>query len=298
MKRALRYPSRWAGRWRTLIITAALIGLGACTSMENALYGAREGTMEYPGSGAGPNAVPVYVVKNKDTVDGIAQRYGVTVQSIVDRNRLQPPYPLRAGQSIEVPGAKYIAPSETDVAAAATQPAAPPGGAVKKETLAPPTGQQAAAEPSPRHPPAAGEPTPLSPAATAPPPGPTPRFQWPLRGKIITPYGNSGGQKSDGIDIETSNGTPVKAADGGKVVYAGDGVPHLGNLLLVEHSAGYITAYGNNEALLAKKGDEVKKGQTIARAGSSGGAPSPRLHFEIRRGGSQTLDPISMLPSQ
>jgi murein DD-endopeptidase MepM/ murein hydrolase activator NlpD len=262
--------------------------------MDNVLYGAREGTMEYPGSGAGPNAVPTYVVKNKDTVDGIAQRYGVPVQSIVDRNRLQPPYPLRAGQTIEVPGAKYIGPTEPDIAA---QPAAPPGGPVKKETLAPP-GQQA--EPPPhRQQSAAGEPTPLSPAAaTAPPPGPAPRFQWPVNGKVITPYGTAGGQKSDGIDIATTNGTPVKAADGGKVVYAGDGVPHLGNLLLVEHSAGYITAYGNNESLLVKKDDVVKKGQTIARAGSSGGAASPRLHFEIRRGGSQTLDPMTMLPAQ
>src|SRR5262249_42228663 len=157
------------------------------------------------------------------------------------------------------PGAKYVAPTELETAA--TQPAnpsgAPSGGAVKKETLAPP-GQQAAAEPAQRPPPAAGEPTPLSPAATAPPPGPTPRFQWPLHGKIVTPYGTANGQKSDGIDIATTNGAPVKAADGGKVVYAGDGVPKLGNLLLVEHSAGYITAYGNNEALLVKKGDEVK----------------------------------------
>ena len=150
-------------------------------------------------------------------------------------------------------------------------------------------------------PPAAGQPTPLSPPAAAPPPPPpsaAPRFQWPLRGKIITPYGTSGGQKSDGIDIAADTGAPVKAADGGKVVYAGDGVPHLGNLLLIEHSAGYITAYGNNEALMVKKGDEVKKGQTIARAGASGGAASPRLHFEVRRGGSKTIDPVTMLPAQ
>src|SRR5260370_21335600 len=177
MTKALRYPSRWAGRWRALIRTAALTGLGACSSMDNVLYGAREGTMEYPGSGAGPNAVPTYVVKNKDTVDGIAYRYGVSTQSIVDRNRLQPPYPLRAGQTIEVPGAKYIAP-EIDTAAAA-QPSAPPGGPVKKETLAPPPGQSA--EPAPqRHQPAAAEPTPLSPAAaTAPPPGPRARLPGP-----------------------------------------------------------------------------------------------------------------------
>src|SRR5258708_39095247 len=110
MKRAPRYPSRWAGRWRTLIITAALTGLGACTSMDNVLYGAREGTMEYPGSGAGPNAVPTHVVKNKDTADGIAYRYRVSTQSIVDRNRLQPPHPLRAGQPLALPRAKAAAP--------------------------------------------------------------------------------------------------------------------------------------------------------------------------------------------
>jgi murein DD-endopeptidase MepM/ murein hydrolase activator NlpD len=268
--------------------------------MDNVMYGAREGTMEYPGSGAGPNAVPTYVVRNKDTVDSIASRYGVSSHVIIERNRLQAPYTLRAGQTLAVPGARYVPPA-TPVETAATTAASPTGapGPVKREALPPPPGaaEHKTASSTPH---TAGEPTPLSPPpATAPPPGPPPRFAWPLRGKIITPYGaTGGGQKSDGIDIAADNGAPVKAADGGKVVYAGDGVPHLGNLLLIEHSAGYITAYGNNEALLVKKGDEVKKGQTIARAGASGGAASPRLHFEVRRGGSKTIDPTTMLPAQ
>jgi murein DD-endopeptidase MepM/ murein hydrolase activator NlpD len=288
-------------------LTAAL---GACTSMDNVLYGAREGTMEYPGSAAGPDAVPTYVVKDKDTLDGIANRYGVSPQSIAERNKLQAPYSLRPGQSLAVPGAKYVAPSEQVETASmspgiqSSSPSGPPG-PVKKETLAPPPGakegtreinreeKMASAAPGPA---ATGEPTPLHRAEKAPPPGPTPRFQWPVRGKILTPYGDNGGQKSDGIDIAADNGAPVKAADGGTVVYAGDGVPHLGNLLLIEHSAGYITAYGNNESLLVKKGDTVKKGQTIARAGSSGGAASPRVHFEVRRGGAKTIDPMTVLP--
>ena len=112
------------------------------------------------------------------------------------------------------------------------------------------------------------------------------------------PYGTAGGQKSDGIDIQAETGEPVKAADGGKVVYAGSEVAHLGNLLLIQHPGGYITAYGNNEALLVKKGDEVKKGQTIAKAGSSGGVASPRVHFEVRRGSSRTIDPTTVLPAQ
>ena len=128
---------------------------------------------------------------------------------------------------------------------------------------------------------------------------PPPRFAWPVKGKVLAPYGAAaGGQKNDGIDIQAENGAPVKAADGGTVVYAGSEVAHLGNLLLIEHPGGYITAYGNNEEVLVKKGDAVKKGQTIAQAGSSGGAASPRLHFEVSRGGSQTIDPMTVLPAQ
>ena len=121
----------------------------------------------------------------------------------------------------------------------------------------------------------------------------------PLKGKVLAPYGAAaGGQKNDGIDIQAEPGAPVKAADGGTVVYVGSEVAHLGNLVLVQHPGGYITAYGNNDAVLVKKGEEVKKGETIAKAGSSGGAASPRLHFEVRRGGSRTIDPMTVLPAQ
>src|SRR5262249_38086210 len=142
----------------------------------------------------------------------------------------------------------------------ATEAPGGPRGPVKQEALPPPG--QSTAKPNPAAP-AAGEPTPLSPAvATAPPPGPAPRFAWPLHGKILSGYGaGANGQKNDGIDIAAEKGEPVKAADAGTVVYAGSDVAALGNLLLVEHSAGYITAYGNCEALLVKKGDKVGKGQ-------------------------------------
>src|SRR3981081_1771903 len=149
--------------------------------------------------------------------------------------------------------------------------------------------------PRPAAPPAAGPPPPLSPAAAESsssvtvPATPPSRMAWPLKGKILAPYGAAaGGQKNDGIDIQAEPGAPVKAAEGGTVVYVGSEVAHLGNLVLVQHPGGYITAYGNNEAVLVKKGDAVKKGETIAKAGSSGGATSPRLHFEGRRGGGRT----------
>jgi murein DD-endopeptidase MepM/ murein hydrolase activator NlpD len=297
MKRAPRYPSRWAGWWRTLGTTAVLsVALGACST----IYGARDGTIEYPGSGAGPNAAAVYVVKEKDTVESVSQRYGVPVTTIVERNRLQQPYTLRPGQSLELPNARFV-PDTTGGPATATATAAAPG-PVKRETLAPPSHGEAPRSAAPA-PAATGQPTPLSRAAAPAessvtvPATPPPRLAWPIKGKILVPYGaTAGGQKNDGIDIEAPTGAPVKAAEGGTVVYAGSEVAHLGNLLLVQHPGGYITAYGNNEALLVKKGDTVKTGQTIAKAGSSGGASSPRVHFEVRRGGSRTIDPTTVLP--
>jgi len=292
---------------RTLGTTAALsVALGACSNM----FGPKGGTMEYPGSGAGPNAVAVYVVNEKDTVDSISQRYGVPSQTIIDRNRLKgPPYSLKTGQYIELPGARFVA--DNTGGGGVTQAAATtPPGSVKRDNLPPPGSKSEPTE----HRVAAGQPTPLSPAAAEASKGegkgegkteatvaatpPPPRFAWPLRGKVLTPYGTHGGQKSDGIDIQAATGDAVKAADGGTVIYAGSDVAHLGNLLLVQHQGGYITAYGNNEALLVKKGDAVKKGQTIAKAGDSGGAASPRLHFEVRRGGSKTVDPMTVLPAQ
>jgi murein DD-endopeptidase MepM/ murein hydrolase activator NlpD len=275
--------------------------------VDNVLYGAREGTMEYPGSGAGPDAAPTYVVKNKDTLDGIASRYGVSSQTIAERNKLTAPYSLRPGQTLLVPGARYVPPSEqVETASSAPPPsggapASGPPGPVKRESLPPPGGggpepKTASAASGPA---ASGAPVPLAPrtAAATPEPPAKPRFAWPLHGKVITSYGtDSAGQKSDGIDIAATNGAPVKAADDGKVVYVGDEVARLGNLVMVEHSGGYITAYGNTEAVLVKKGETVKKGATIARAGSSGGVSSPRLHFEVRRGGAKTVDPMTVLP--
>ena len=236
-------------------------------------------------------------MKEKDTVESVSQRYGVPVQAIAERNRLQQPYTLRPGQQLELPNARFV-PDATGRPDHALRRAPPARSGAR------PCRRPAGEPPRSAAPPAAGQPTPLSPAAaetsvTVPATPPPPRMAWPLRGKILAPYGTaSGGQKNDGIDIQAEPGAPVKAADGGTVVYVGSEVAHLGNLVLVQHPGGYITAYGNNEAVLVKKGEEVKKGETIAKAGSSGGATSPRLHFEVRRGGSRTIDPMTVLPAQ
>ena len=294
MKNAPRFPSRWAGRIHTLGTMAVLsVALGAC----NTVMGAREGTMEYPGSAAGPNAVPTYVVKDKDTVDGLSRRYGVPPQTIIARNNLKAPYTLKPGQSLAMPGARFVQDTYGEPAAqqtAAANPNAP--SSVKREGLAPPPG--ASSGEAPRSAAPAGEPTPLAAkSVTVPATPPAPKMSWPVKGKIVSAYGTSGGQRNDGINIAAAKGTPVKAAEGGKVVYAGGEVAKMGNLLLVEHPGGYITAYGNNEELLVKTGDTVKRGQTIAKVGTSGGTPDPQLHFEVRRAG-KTIDPTTVLGAQ
>ncbi len=270
-----------------LLTAVALSGtLGACAQIDNLFYGAREGTVEYPGSGAGANATTTYIVKDKDTVDSISQRFGLSTQTVIDRNKLSPPYALRSGQALELPGARpeSAPPENANRDATGRQEVT-----VKREGLPPPPQQG-----DPPRSAAPGTPTPLAAPAAA---GPLPKLDWPLQGKVIGTFGpKAGGQKNDGIDIQADKGAAVKAADGGTVVYAGGEVRGMGNLLLVSHSNGYITAYAHNESLLVKKGDLVKRGQTIARVGNSGGAPDPRLHFEVRRG-NRTIDPMTVLPA-
>jgi murein DD-endopeptidase MepM/ murein hydrolase activator NlpD len=123
------------------------------------------------------------------------------------------------------------------------------------------------------------------------------RFNWPLRGSIISRFGpKAGGLHNDGINIAAKNGTLVRAAESGVVAYAGNELRGFGNLVLVRHKGGWTTAYAHAEELLVKRGDRVKKGQALARVGRSGGVDRDQLHFEIRRG-SDAVDPLAYLAS-
>ena len=132
----------------------------------------------------------------------------------------------------------------------------------------------------------------LPPAAAAPAvASDSPEFRWPARGRIIQGF-KAGG--NDGINIAVPEGTSVKAAEGGVVAYAGSELKGYGNLVLIRHPNGFTSAYANNGELDVKRGDTVKRGQTIAKSGQSGNVPSPQLHFELRRG-STPVDPTSYL---
>jgi murein DD-endopeptidase MepM/ murein hydrolase activator NlpD len=124
----------------------------------------------------------------------------------------------------------------------------------------------------------------------------TPSFRWPVRGRIIAGFGpRPNGPHNDGINLAVPEGASVKAADDGVVAYAGNELKSYGNMVLVRHYNGYVTAYVHASELMVKRGDQVKRGQIIARAGQTGSVSAPQLHFEVRRG-TVPLDPTQFLP--
>jgi biotin carboxyl carrier protein len=153
-------------------------------------------------------------------------------------------------------------------------------------------------QPEPVKPAVALQPAAPQPEAKAPAPEPEATasvsgdFRWPARGRVIAGFGANGG--NEGINIAVPEGTPVKATEAGTVTYAGSEVKGYGNLVLIRHENGYVTAYAHNGALSVKRGEQVKRGQVIATSGQSGNVTSPQLHFEIRKG-AQPVDPMKYL---
>ena len=157
--------------------------------------------------------------------------------------------------------------------------------------------KQAKVEPAPASPkaalapeaqPAAKEDTTASLGASATAAGG--EFRWPAKGRIIQGFGGG----SDGINIALPEGTPVKAVENGVVAYAGNELKGYGNLVLIRHDNGFVSAYAHNGELKVKRGEQVKRGQTIATSGQSGNVSSPQLHFELRKG-STPIDPMPYL---
>ncbi len=192
----------------------------------------------------------------------------------------------------------------------AAKPAEPPKADLPKPE-APKSDPAKAEPPKPAEADEAGEPATVVPAPDAPVkkpsrdevvtalPAPPPRggrvFQWPVTGRIIATYGpQDRGLHNDGINIAAAKGAPVRAAENGVVAYAGDEIRGFGNLLLIRHADGYMTAYAHNEVLLVNRGDTVRRGQVIARVGQTGNVTTPQLHFEIRKG-TQAVDPEQYL---
>jgi murein DD-endopeptidase MepM/ murein hydrolase activator NlpD len=244
---------------------------------------------------AAVSAAPsVHFVNRGDTLLSIAHHNHVPVAELAKANGLEPQAKLKIGSKLTVPGAKTAAvtPAGQPAAVAAGQPAAsaPPATKMAAATSAPPQSARLAQATTKIE-----EPTAEAPVKAAEATGALPTFRWPVRGKVITSYGaKTNGKSNDGINLAVPEGTPIKAAEDGVVAYSGNELKGYGNLVLVRHANGYVTAYAHASELLVKRGDTIKRGQIIAKSGQSGEVGSPQLHFEIRKG-STPVDPLQFL---
>lgn len=236
-----------------------------------------------------------YEVRQGDTLYSISRRFGLSVADIASVNRLQAPYTLALHQKLTIPGAgqrqapQRVAQRQPQVAQQrwTTQPTI--------QQLPPQTRQQAA--PLPR----AQDQRSLSgkiyeetmSPRTLPEVASASQFAWPVRGPVLMDFGDDvgGGTRSDGISIAAPIGAPVRATADGEVVYRGDELDGYGNLLLVKHENGWVSAYAHTDAILVRKGDYVRQGQVIAKVGRTGKVDSPQLHFQLRKN-LQPQDPI------
>jgi len=254
-----------------------------------------------------------HVVNNGETLGGIAHRYHVPKADLARANSLKPNDEVRIGQSLSVPASnnstaaaapaqKLAAEPVKTKAAAKLEPikSTPASVASLKAPVADKVKTVAATahsdegrkadrtvtgslSPQPVRALDTEKTTPAAPAAPASvtASGDEPKFRWPVRGRMISRYGQNG---SEGVDLAVPEGTAVRAAEDGKVAYAGSDLKNMGNMILIRHSNGYVSVYANNSQLNVKPGDEVRRGQTIAKAGQSGNASAPQVHFEIRKG--------------
>lgn len=242
---------------------------------------------------AAPAPAQVHYVNSGDTLAAIARRNHISQAELARSNGLPADAKLKPGMKLMVPGAG----AATAPVAAAPAPASAP--AMATTQIAAPVRSaeltEKARRVAPTETPAEAAPATESATKQAEATGALPSFRWPARGRVIAAYGSkTNGKANDGINLAVPEGTPVKAAEDGVVAYAGNELKGYGNLVLVRHSNGYVTAYAHASELMVKRGDPIKRGQTIAKSGQSGEASSPQLHFEIRKG-STPVDPIKFL---
>ncbi len=237
----------------------------------------------------------VHIVKPGETGIAIARAYGIDWGRVVAANHLVPPFTLEVGD-------KLLLPSKQQVAAMSVEERAKAFRLDIDDLIT--GGEPAAAKPRPAKSgvdkaviarPAESRP---APAAALPLPelaGDAPRFAWPVEGRLLSGFGaKPGGRFNDGVNLKASAGGAVRAAGDGVVAYAGDAIPGFGNLLLLKHAGGWVTAYAHNEALLVARGARVRQGDVIARAGQTGAVSEPQLHFELRRGRTP-VDPMRVI---
>jgi murein DD-endopeptidase MepM/ murein hydrolase activator NlpD len=242
----------------------------------------------------------VHVIESGESLYTIARRYDVTAQAIIQANGLSSPDRIYVGQKIVVPGRPDLLSakgparpvvgddrSAAPIEVASVEPnAATP--IARREMIEP-----VAAESAPDANASADSNRPLVQPAVEPVLSGADKFRWPVSGRVITDFANS---KGTGINIEAPEGAAIRAAENGQVIYVGNGVEGYGNLVLIRHPNGYVSAYAHLKDAKVSKGDVVSRGDQIGTAGMTGSVSRPQLHFELRKGATP-VDPLPLLAS-
>ncbi len=253
--------SRWLARCRTHTLSLTVcLALAACA-----------GSPTY-----GPVPAGSYRVQSGDTLYGIARANNTSTANLVRWNGLTDPDKIEVGQGLRV-----VPPAGANAAAGAPATAAASSGSTSPSTARPRPQTKPAARPAP------------APAAPRVATNKIPMI-WPADGPVLA---NFNGSSNKGVDIGGRPGDKIYAAAAGKVVYAGNGLRGYGNLVMIQHENGYLTAYAHNRAILVKESQSVSKGQTIAEMGDTDSHGTVKLHFEVRQKGTP-FNPRDFLPSR
>jgi murein DD-endopeptidase MepM/ murein hydrolase activator NlpD len=233
-----------------------------------------------------------HTIESGESLYTIARKYNVTAQAIMQANSIASPDKIYVGQKLVIPGMTrpqpVVAPA-TKVASIAPveAPLAPTSGAPRSAAVADPV----PASPTRPVQVAKVDPAPVKVTAPEPQMSGADKFRWPVSGKVTTDFIAS---KGTGINIDAPQGSPVRAAENGTVIYVGSGVEGYGNLILIRHPNGYVSAYAHLGSTSVNKGDNVSRGDGIGTVGMTGSVSRPQLHFELRQGATP-VDPIPLL---
>ncbi len=238
-------------------LSPARIGLSAVAA--GALLASACGGPSPPGEPAAPPARAgprEHVVRPGETLWRIARRYGVPLEDLIRANGIEDVRRVPAGVRLLIPAGRPVGPgSRRDAAVREAARLRARREALQAARLA---------------------------------------FGWPLRGRLTSTFGLRHGRPHEGIDLAAPRGTPVRAAEAGRVIHAGP-LGAYGKLVVVDHGGRFATVYAHNRRLLVRKGDRVEKGQPLAEVGSTGNATGPHLHFEVRVA-RVARDPLLYLP--
>ena len=238
----------------------------------------------------------VHIVAPGETLTRIARHYSMSLTDLAKLNNIPPHTKVSIGDRLNIPASRVARAPKTETPQVAKALSAPKAKAepkaVAQAKAAPVIASHQPAETAAIASPATDAPATSNPVRAG---NASMSFRWPAKGRIIAGFGpKTNGQSNDGINIALPEGTPIKAAEDGVVAYAGNELKGYGNLVLVRHVDGYVTAYAHAKELLVKRGDPIKRGQTIARSGQTGNVDAPQLHFEIRKGPAP-IDPMPHL---